>query len=526
MSTRVPGARVTAATGRAACWSTPGRRWRRGCAPPQARVLLMAALAAGQLSRGRLRRCGAEARRRPLRPSPSTNSGQSRLSTGLARVTSGLSWASVCACPGPVRAGLEPHRHHAVAGALHPAVPEPGVDDVVADAPDRRRIGGVGRATAGPAWWRVGRVQRLVEIGEQRLLPDVGQPRKANADKANRADLDRIEQQPARGGDQRGGVGGGVRQRRRPGQRAHVRLLQLDGDRARAAAVALQALVRVLADRAGGLAQLVERGEVRGEGRLGADLLGSARSATGRSSMPRASRCSAGPIVAPRTLATSESLQRGQRADGVDAQPVQPLLGHRADPPQPAHRQPGEQRALLVATDDADAVGFGQPRRDLGDLLARAGADRGDQPGLAADPRRAGPRRTARPHRRPRRPVRPARRTPRRTTAVRAPGRPTGRCRARARWPRRRPRRAAAAPPRPRRPAGAPGASASPTWRRTRAPRSWPPPPRRGRRARRPAPAVRAAWAGSAARRRRRTRPCRSAGPSAHPLRSMRRGLA
>ncbi len=36
--------------------------------------------------------------------------------------------------------------------------------------------------------------------------------------------------------------------------------------------------------------------------------LASARSATGRSSMPRASRCSAGPIVAPRMLAASASL--------------------------------------------------------------------------------------------------------------------------------------------------------------------------------------------------------------------------
>ncbi|CFR98509.1 Uncharacterised protein [Mycobacterium tuberculosis] len=36
--------------------------------------------------------------------------------------------------------------------------------------------------------------------------------------------------------------------------------------------------------------------------------LASARSTTGRSSMPRASRCSAGPIVAPRMLAASASL--------------------------------------------------------------------------------------------------------------------------------------------------------------------------------------------------------------------------
>ena len=280
----------------------------------------------------------------------------------------------------------------------------------------------------------------------------------------------------------------------------------------------LQTRVGVLADRTRGVAQLVQRRQVLGERGLGADLLG-----LERSRRPAGRRCP-GPAGAararrsrPSMSATSASASAAKRADGVDAEPVQLLLGDRADAPQPAHRQPVEQRALLVPAHHPDAVGLGQPRGDLGDLLARAGADRGHQAGLVAHP---GPQVLAerldlarRWHRR----VRRARRTPRRRRAVRGRARRRGRCRAPGGWPRRRPRRAAAAPPRARRPADGPDASASPTARRTPGPRSWPRRPPRARRARRPAPAARAASAGSAARRTRRTRPCRSAAPTARP---------
>ena len=255
---------------------------------------------------------------------------------------------------------------------------------------------------------------------------------------------------------------------------------------------------------------------VRSSGKVDSALicLAGAFSATGRSSMPRASWCSDGPDRGAEDVGGLGVGQGGERTDGVDAEPVQLLLGHRADAPQPPHRKPVQQHAFLVAAHHPDAVGLGQPRGDLGDLLARSGPDGGDQPGLVAN---LGPQvlaerlDVARPTPRP---VRPARRTPRRRRAVRGRARRRGRCRARGGWPRRRPRRAAAAPPRPRRPGGGPDASASPTAPRTPGPRSWPRPPRRGRRARRPAPADRAGWAGSAARRTRRTRPCRSAAPS------------
>ena len=47
--------------------------------------------------------------------------------------------------------------------------------------------------------------------------------------------------------------------------------------------------------------------------------------------------------------------------------------------------QPVQQHAFLVAAHHPDAVGFGQPRSDLGDLLAGPGADGCDQPGHLAN---------------------------------------------------------------------------------------------------------------------------------------------
>ena len=126
---------------------------------------------------------------------------------------------------------------------------------------------------------------------------------------------------------------------------------------------------------------------VRSSGKVDSALicLAGAFSATGRSSMPRASWCSAGPTVGPRMLAASASDNAAKRADGFDAEPVQLLLGDRADAPQPPHRKALQQYAFLVATHHADAVGLGQARGDLGDLLSGSGADGGDQPGLVAD---------------------------------------------------------------------------------------------------------------------------------------------
>ncbi len=84
--------------------------------------------------------------------------------------------------------------------------------------------------------------------------------------------------------------------------------------------------------------------------------------------------------------------ERGEGADGLDAEPVQLLLGNRADPPQSAHRQAVQQHPFLVAAHYADAVGLGQPRGDLGDLLSRPGANGCDQPGHVTN---LGPQRLA-----------------------------------------------------------------------------------------------------------------------------------
>ncbi|CNY56421.1 Uncharacterised protein [Mycobacterium tuberculosis] len=65
---------------------------------------------------------------------------------------------------------------------------------------------------------------------------------------------------------------------------------------------------------------------------------------------------------------------------------MQLFLGDRADAPQPSYRQSAEKRLLFSVPDYPNAVGFGQTRSNLGDLLARARSDRGNQAGLVAHP--------------------------------------------------------------------------------------------------------------------------------------------
>ena len=75
---------------------------------------------------------------------------QSRLSTGLALTMSGSCLGQRVHRPGSGAAGLEPHRHDTVAGALDPPVPQVGVGDVVTDSP----AGGVAVASVsvGGSW--------------------------------------------------------------------------------------------------------------------------------------------------------------------------------------------------------------------------------------------------------------------------------------------------------------------------------------------------------------------------------------
>ena len=337
----------------------------------------------------------------------------------MARSTSGVVVGEGAHRPRPGAAGLEPHGHHAV--ARHPA-PSRGRARCARRRRRCARPGAVAVASVSVCGRPVSDTSSAISSrsGNSDSCRTSDSPEKPTPTRRIGPTSSGIEQQPAGRRDQRGGVGGGVRQRRRAGQRAHVRLLQLDRDGARAAAVLLQPLVCVLADRARRLAQLIQGRQVLGKRRLGADLLG--RPVLGDRPVVDATGqpVQRGPDRAAEDVGGLGVRQRGERADGLDAEPVQLLLGDRADPPQPAHRQAVQQRPLLVAAHHPDAVGLGQPGGDLGDLLSRPGADRGDQSGLVAD---LGPQLLAEPRRPPRRrrPVRPARRTPRRRTAARAP---------------------------------------------------------------------------------------------------------
>ena len=273
----------------------------------------------------------------------------------------------------------------------------------------------------------------------------------------------------------------------------------------------------VLADRPDRFAQLVEGGQVVGEGGLGADLLGGRVLGDGPVVDAAGQPVQRGPDRRPEDVGDLGVGQRGERrwcrCRVGAASPRRPGRCPTAAAPE------GRRSSALSSSRRTTRMPSGLARPDaiLAICLPDPAPTEATSPVSVAD---LGPQvlaerlDVARPT--PRR-VREVRRRPRRTRAARGRAPRCGRCRTRGGWPRRRPRRAAAAPRPGRRPAGGPGASASPTGRRTRGPRSWPRPPRRARPARRPAPAVRAGWAGSAARRTRRTRPCPGAAPSETP---------
>ena len=100
--------------------------------------------------------------------------------------------------------------------------------------------------------------------------------------------------------------------------------------------------------------------------------------------MPRASRCSAGPTVAPRMSATSASVRAAnwptvstpRRCSFSSATGPMPH-SRRTDSPSSSGRSSSRRTTRIPS-------GLASPGGDLGDLLARSGADRGHQPGLGA----------------------------------------------------------------------------------------------------------------------------------------------
>ena len=104
----------------------------------------------------------------------------------------------------------------------------------------------------------------------------------------------------------------------------------------------------VLGDRAGGVAQLFDRGEIGGEGGFGADLFGFGPFHDGAIVDAARQPMQPGPDSGAEDVRRLRIGQSRQLPDGLDTEPVQPILGHWADPPQPPHRQPGQQLSFLV----------------------------------------------------------------------------------------------------------------------------------------------------------------------------------
>ena len=116
--------------------------------------------------------------------------------------------------------------------------------------------------------------------------------------------------------------------------------------------------MRMLGDRIDRVVQLLQAGQVDGEGGFGADLLGFGALRDGPLSMPRASRCSACPTVAPRMLATSASVNAASCP--IVSMPSRFSFSSATGPiPQAPHRQPVEQQPLLGTPDHPNAVRFG-----------------------------------------------------------------------------------------------------------------------------------------------------------------------
>ncbi len=95
----------------------------------------------------------------------------------------------------------------------------------------------------------------------------------------------------------------------------------------------------------------------------------------------------------------------GQLPDGVDAEPVQLLGGHGADPPQPFDRQREQELLFPLGFDDEQPVGFADGARDLGEELGprdshrdrRARPPRAPARAIAPRPARACPTMRRRP---------------------------------------------------------------------------------------------------------------------------------
>ena len=109
-----------------------------------------------------------------------------------------------------------------------------------------------------------------------------------------------------------------------------------------------------------------------------------ARARTGLSSMPSDSSCRRRP-QRPKCCSSSRRAERAQVGDGGDAQLGEPRLHDLADAGQAPDRQRREEGLDLVRADHEQAVGLAPVRGDLGQELVRRDAGRGGELRLLAD---------------------------------------------------------------------------------------------------------------------------------------------
>ncbi len=173
----------------------------------------------------------------------------------------------------------------------------------------------------------------------------------------------------------------------RAGDRPEVGEADLDRDGAAGQAVLPEAACRPARPSAGPPARRTSR-SATSRGKVSSwpiDFV-SRSGSTGRSSRPQASSWSWWPWARPRASTRLASGRAARSPMRLDAEPLQPGQGGRADAPEPADGVGVEEGQLAAGLDDEHPVGLGVVAGQLGQQLVGGDADGGGQAGLGPDP--------------------------------------------------------------------------------------------------------------------------------------------